>query len=176
MNPLISLKKIIFVVIAVAVSILARLHAVADSQTNNFRADLDGYHETPLSISTNGTGSFQAHLNPTGDEITYELQFSGLEGGNTLFAHVHIGQIGTSGGIMFFLCGGGGKPPCPNGSATVTGTVNAGDIIGPSGQGFALGQFLEAISAMRAGSAYANVHTVVYPSGEIRGWINSNAF
>jgi CHRD domain len=134
------------------------------------------YHEAPLSISTNGIGSFQAMLNPTGDQITYELQFSGLEGGNTLFAHVHIGQIGTTGGVMFFLCGGGGKPACPNGQGTVTGTVNAGDIIGPAGQGVAPGQFLEAISAMRAGSAYANVHTVTYVSGEIRGQINEEQF
>jgi CHRD domain len=176
MNPLISLKKIIFVVIAVAVLILAGLHAVADPGARAFRASLDGYHEAPLSISTNGIGSFQAMLNPTGDQITYELQFSGLEGGNTLFAHVHIGQIGTTGGVMFFLCGGGGKPACPNGQGTVTGTVNAGDIIGPAGQGVAPGQFLEAISAMRAGSAYANVHTVTYVSGEIRGQINEEQF
>jgi CHRD domain-containing protein len=176
MNPLISLKKIIFVVIAVAVLILAGLHAVADPGARAFRASLDGYHEAPLSISTNGIGSFQAMLNPTGDQITYELQFSGLEGGNTLFAHVHIGQTGTTGGVMFFLCGGGGKPACPNGQGTVTGTVNAGDIIGPAGQGVAPGQFLEAISAMRAGSAYANVHTVTYVSGEIRGQINEEQF
>jgi len=162
--------------IAVAILILARLHAVADSQTNNFSADLDGYHETALSISTNGTGSFRAVLNPTGSELTYELQYSGLEGGNTLFAHVHLGQIGTTGGVMFFLCGGGGKPACQNGSATVTGTVTAADIIGPAGQGVSAGQFEEAITAMRAGSAYANVHTVTYPSGEIRGQINPNAF
>ena len=32
--------------------------------------------------------------------------YSGLEGGNVLFAHVHIGQMGTTGGVMFFLCGG----------------------------------------------------------------------
>jgi CHRD domain len=176
MNPLISFKKVIFVIIAVAVLILARLHAVADPGARAFRASLDGYHEAPLSISTNGIGSFQAMLNPTGDQITYELQFSGLEGGNTLFAHVHIGQIGTTGGVMFFLCGGGGKPACPNGQGTVTGTVNAGDIIGPAGQGVAPGQFLEAISAMRAGSAYANVHTVTYVSGEIRGQINEEQF
>ena len=162
--------------IAVAVLILAGLHAVADPNANVFKADLDGYHETPLSISTNGTGSFQAHLNPTGDEITYELQFSGLEGGNTLFAHVHIGQIGTSGGIMFFLCGGGGKPACPNTQGTVTGTVTASDIIGPAGQGVAAGEFQEAIKAMRAGGAYANVHTVVYAPGEIRGQINEEQF
>ena len=69
------------VMIAVAVSILAGLHAVADSQTNNFNANLDGYHEAPLSISTNAIGSFQATLNPAGTELTYELQYSGLEGG-----------------------------------------------------------------------------------------------
>ena len=174
MTPLISLKKVIFVVMAVAALILAGL-AIADSGTRFFRASLGGYNETP-SISTNGTGSFRATLNPTGDELTYELQYSGLEGGNTLFAHVHIGQIGTTGGVMFFLCGGGGKPACPNGPATVTGTVNASDIIGPAGQGVAAGEFEEAIRAMRTGAAYANVHTMVYPSGEIRGQINAVQF
>src|SRR4029453_4813250 len=97
----------ISVVIAVAALILAGF-AIADSGTKLFKASLDGYHENP-SISTNGTGSFRAHstngtgsfratLNPTGDELKYELQYSGLEGGNTLFAHVHIGQIGVAGG------------------------------------------------------------------------------
>ena len=165
----------IFVVFAVAAFILAGL-AITDSHTRNFRAGLDGYHETPLSISTNGTGSFRARLNPTGDELTYELQYSGLEGGNVLFAHVHIGQMGTTGGVMFFLCGGGGKPACPNPPATVTGTVNASNIIGPSGQGVSPGEFEEAIDAMRDGAAYANVHTTVYPTGEIRGQINQEQF
>ena len=165
----------ISVVIAVAALILVGL-AIADSGARFFRASLDGYHETPLSISTNGTGSFRATLNPTGDELTYELQYSGLEGGPLLFAHVHIGQIGTTGGVMFFLCGGGGTPACPNSPGTVTGTVNASNIIGPPGQGVAAGEFQEAIRAMRAAAAYANVHTTVYPSGEIRGQINAEQF
>ena len=165
----------ISVVVAVAAFILGGL-AIADSQTNNFRASLDGYHETPLSISTNGTGSFRAMLNPTTNELTYELQYSGLEGGNTLFAHVHLGQMGTTGGVMFFLCGGGGQAACPNTAATVTGTVTAANIIGPAGQGVAPGEFQEAIAAMRDGAAYANVHTTVYPSGEIRGQINEEQF
>lgn len=164
----------ISVVVAVAAFILGGL-AIADSQTNNFRASLDGYHETPLSISTNATGSFRARLNPAGDQLTYELQYSGLEGGNTLFAHVHIGQIGTSGGVMFFLCGGP-LPACPNGAGTVTGTVTAANIIGPAGQGVAAGEFQEAIAAMRDGAAYANVHTVMYTPGEIRGQINEEQF
>ena len=165
----------ISVVVAVAAVILAGL-AIADSHTKNFRATLDGYHETPLSISTGATGSFQARLNSAGDQLTYELQYSGLEGGNILFAHVHLGQIGTTGGVMFFLCGGGGRPACPAGPATVTGTVTTANVIGPAGQGVAPGEFQEAIEAMRAGSAYANVHTTVYPSGEIRGQINEEQF
>src|SRR6266699_1750835 len=164
----------IFVVMAVAALILAGL-AIADSGTRFFRASLDGYHETPLSISTNGTVSFRDTLNPTGDELTYELQYSGLEGGPILFAHVHIGQIGTTGGVMFFLCGGGGKPACPNGPATVTGTVTAPNVIGPAGQGVAPGEFAEVIQAMRAGAAYANIHSMVYPTGEIRGQINEDS-
>jgi hypothetical protein len=168
-------RILISIVVAVAAFILGGL-AIADSHTKNFRATLDGYHETPLSISTGATGSFQARLNPAGDQLTYELQYSELEGGNVLFAHVHIGQKGTTGGVMFFLCGGGGQPACPNPPATVTGTVTAANVIGPAGQGVAPGEFQEAIEAMRDGAAYGNVHTTVYPSGEIRGQINEEQF
>jgi hypothetical protein len=151
---------------------LAGSYAMAgDSKEKKFHARLDGAQETP-SISTAAAGTFEAKLNSAGDELSYELEYSGLEGGNTLFAHVHIGQFDVAGGVMFFLCGGGGKPACPNGSATVTGTVTAADIIGPAGQGISAGQFAEALRAMRDGIAYANVHTVTYPSGEIRGQIN----
>jgi len=146
-------------------------HADAQPGTRVFQAILDGFQETP-SISTKATGAFRATLNSDGTELTYELSFSGLEGGNTLFAHVHIGQTGVAGGVMFFLCGGGGKPACPNGEGTATGTVNASNVIGPAGQGITAGQFEEAIRAMRNGIAYANIHTATFVSGEIRGQIN----
>jgi len=158
--------------IAAAGLLLAWSYATAgDSKEKKFHARLEGAQETPA-ISTAATGTFDAKLNSAGTELSYELEYSGLEGGSTLFAHVHIGQFDVAGGVMFFLCGGGGKPACPNGSATITGTVNASNIIGPSGQGISPGQFDEAIRAMRDGIAYANVHTVTYPTGEIRGQIN----
>lgn len=161
--------------VAVLVLLLDGSHAAADDgKETSFRARLDGGHETP-SISTRATGEFRARLNAAGDELSYELTYSGLEGGNTLFAHVHLGQTGVAGGVMFFLCGGGGKPACPNGEGTVTGTVNASNVIGPAGQGITAGQFDEVIRAMRNGLAYANVHTVTFPSGEIRGQLNDNS-
>jgi hypothetical protein len=157
---------------AAGILFLAGSHAAAEHGGERaFRAKLDGGHETP-SISTGATGRFRATLNSAGDELSYELTYSGLEGGNTLFAHVHLGQDGVAGGVMFFLCGGGGKPACPNVQATVTGTVHAADVIGPAGQGITAGQFDEVIRAMRKGLSYANVHTVTFPSGEIRGQVN----
>src|SRR5262245_35154511 len=98
-------------------------HAHAQPGTKVFQADLEGYQETPLTLSTTGTGEFRAKLNAAEDELSYVLTYSGLQGGVVLFAHVHLGQIGTTGGVMFFLCGGCGKPACPNGPRTVTATV-----------------------------------------------------
>ena len=44
-------------------------------------------------------------------------------------------------------------------------------MIGPAGQGIAAGEFAELVRALRAGAAYANVHTTAHPGGEIRGQV-----
>lgn len=142
--------------------------------TKSFKATLNGLHETP-SVSTAAFGEFDARLvDPA--TLHFVFTYSGLEGGNSMFAHVHFGQVGFAGGVSYFLCGGSTKPaPCPNGSGTVEGDVTAADVIGPAGQGITAGQFDEIVSAMQAGHAYANIHTVSFPAGEIRGQINNAA-
>jgi hypothetical protein len=135
-----------------------------------FRATVEGAQETPA-ISTDAIGEFRASLNQAQNLLDFELEYTGLEGGNTLFAHVHFGQSGVAGGVMYFLCGGGGKPACPNGGGIVTGTIEAANVSGPGGQGITAGEFDEAIRAMRNGLSYVNVHTVTFPSGGIRGQI-----
>ena len=47
---------------------------------------------------------------------------------------------------------------------TVTGEIDAADVIGPAGQGIAAGAFNEILAAMRAGDAYANVHSTKCPA------------
>jgi hypothetical protein len=75
-----------------------------------------------------------------------------------------------NGGVIAFLCGGAGKPLCPE-SGSVSGTIIAADIIGPAEQGIAIGEFSEALRAFRTGSVYVNVHTQLFPNGEIRGQV-----
>jgi hypothetical protein len=41
-----------------------------------------------------------------------------------------------------------------------------------AGQGIAAGDFAELVRAIRAGKAYVNVHSSVFPGGEIRGQLD----
>jgi hypothetical protein len=166
----------LFVVPATVLAlVLCGLFVVSgQGRQKSFKASLNGYHEVPA-ISSTGSGEFRATVDQNDASLTYELTYSNLEGPVTLAAHVHLGQTGVNGGVSFFLCGGGGKPPCPNISGAVTGTIVAGDVIGPMGQGIAAGEFAEILAAMRSGVTYANVHTTKHPGGEIRGQVSDNA-
>jgi hypothetical protein len=42
-------------------------------------------------------------------------------------------------------------------------------VVGPTAQGISPGEFDEVLDAIRAGVAYANVHTDTFTTGEIRG-------
>lgn len=65
-------------------------------------------------------------------------------------------------------------PACPPAPATVTGTLTAADVIALPLQGIDSGAagFAEVLKAVRAGAAYANVHTKAHPGGEVRGRLN----
>jgi hypothetical protein len=140
-------------------------------QTKKFHAELNGFQETP-SVSTTGFGTFDATL-VDDERLHFVFRYSGLEGGNSLFAHVHFGTRYVAGGVSYFLCGGSTKPtPCPNGSGVVEGDIVPADVVGPNGQGIEPGSFAEILRAMRAGDAYANLHTQRWPGGEIRGQVN----
>ena len=47
-------------------------------------------------------------------------------------------------------------------------------MIGPAAQGIAPAEFAELVRALRAGAAYANVHTTTNTGGEIRGQIGAD--
>ena len=167
----ISLAVPALILVAIAVSFGATAAAQNDLRNAQFRAVLTGYQEAPTPISTTGNGTFRARLtSPT--TLEYELSYGALEGGAVSASHIHLAPQGVGGGVIAFLCGGGGKPACPA-SGTVTGTVTPANVLGPAGQGIAAGEFVELVRAMHAGATYVNVHTATYAAGEIRGQIGT---
>ena len=107
------------------------------------------------------TAAGEIKLKLNGSSIKYKLKYSGFErpGNGVLFAHIHFAQEGVNGGVAAFLCGGGGKPACPQGSGTVTGTIVADDVKAIAAQGLAAKDIAALIRAIKAGYTYANVHT-----------------
>jgi hypothetical protein len=136
------------------------------------RTRLTGFQEVPA-ISTDAGGKFRAKLRTSSQEIRYELRYADLTGA-VQQAHIHIGQRSVNGGISVFLCSNLGNGPagtqaCPPAPATISGTIRPADVIGPADQGIDPMEFDELVGAIRAGVAYANVHSATFPTGEIRG-------
>jgi hypothetical protein len=159
---------------------LAVVAAAVAGGGHNVRERLKGFEEVPA-VSTVATGEFRAAVRD--GQIAYKLSWSGLEGDVTQ-AHIHLGQERVSGGISVWLCdtaaarppvGTPDPPDCPTApdarSGSVSGSIEAEDVIGPSGQGITAGEFAELLRAVRAGVTYANVHSARFPGGEIRAQI-----
>ena len=165
------------VLLAVMGSLLAMATAAKADQIG---ALLTGYEESP-SVSTGARGQFTATIAPNG-VIQYSETYDGLQAAVTQ-SHIHVGQPGVNGSIVIFLCQTannpdptGLAPQCPQ-EGTVSGTITAANVIAGSTatQQLVAGDLAAVIAAIRAGAAYANVHSTVSPGGEIRGQIRTIA-
>jgi hypothetical protein len=113
-----------------------------------FAALLTGGEEVPA-VTTNASGV--ARLSLDGTTLTYEVAVRDIT--DITASHIHMGAAGVNGPVVFPLYTGTGDfdPDNPiNGTLMLT-EDQANDL--------------------RAGNYYINVHTVGYPSGEIRGQI-----
>jgi CHRD domain-containing protein len=166
------------VLIAVMGSLLV-LATVAKAE--QIAALLTGYEESP-SVSTTASGVFSATIAEDGEVIQYSETFSGLQAPVTQ-SHIHIAQPGVNGSIVIYLCQTatnpdptGLAPQCPQ-EGTVSGLITAANVIAgaTASQQLRAGDLAAVVAAIRAGMAYANVHTTVSPGGEIRGQIRGIA-
>jgi hypothetical protein len=179
--PMRLLKRLLVLAPLLALAVvLVGLPTVAfggNDDGGRFNARLIGINETPAAINTDGSASLRLKLNNT--TIDFELTFHNL---STLpiQSHIHFGQVHTSGGVVLFFCGPAASPAkqtCPQAvSGPVTGTLTAADVQPVPGQGIKAGDMAAVMRAIREGAAYGNLHTVDFPTGEIRGQIGRLGF
>ena len=168
-------------IVLLAACALASTVALAQGFTN-IKELLTGWEEVP-SVSTTGRGQFDARIRGD-DEIEWQLRYSDLEGAIQQ-AHIHLGNVGVNGGITVFLCtnlgnGPAGTQPCPAPPATISGRIFAADVspnipatAAARTQGLNTGEIDELIAALRAGATYVNVHSTLWPGGEVRSQIQN---
>jgi hypothetical protein len=167
------------VILSVAVCTLAA--SALPVQADPFSATLSGFEEIGAlnantgAILTDGEGSLQLNLDEASQTLNYTLSYSGLTS-NVRQAHIHFGKVHVAGGIFVFLCtnlgnGPAGTPACPPAGGTVSGTISAAAVLAVPGQNITAGDFDAVIQIITSDTAYANIHTVNFPAGEIRGQI-----
>ena len=158
---------------ALAVGFLALIGAAGAKKSDSNGNRMNGFNEAPSVSAPGARGTIEVRIRNS-SAIDFTLTFSNLSGAPAA-AHIHLGQRNVSGGVVAFLCGGGGQAACPAASSgTVTGTIAAANIQALPAQGIAgPADFAEVLAAIRAGVTYANVHTALLPSGEIRGQIKA---
>jgi hypothetical protein len=145
------------------------------SQGGSLVTRLRGFEEVPA-ISSPAGARFSGSINAAETELTYQINYFNVETVVTQ-SHIHFAQKGVNGGIVVFLCtnlgnGPAGTPACPSGNGTVSGMLHSADVVGSAGsQGIAAGEFFSLVRAIKAGIAYANVHSTAFPGGEVRGQI-----
>ncbi|HET9767788.1 MAG TPA: CHRD domain-containing protein [Thermoanaerobaculia bacterium] len=145
------------------------------AQAGRMTAQLRGFEEVPATAVAN-SGTFTATVNGANTEINFNLTYKVPEGTVTQ-AHLHFAQKGVNGGIVIFLCSNLPNPPagtqaCPEHEGSVSGTINAEDVLAVNSQSAVAGDLPSVLRAIRSGIVYANVHTDQLPGGSIRGQVD----
>ncbi len=132
--------------VVAALSLLALLGATAWADLF-FQAELSGAQEVPPNASA-GTGIGTFTLNTATNMLSFNIAYGGL-GGIETAAHIHSPALaGVNAGVLFPL-------PAANPKIGVVGPLTPAQV-----------------TDLRNGKMYANIHTTIFPGGEIRGQLN----
>lgn len=136
----------------------------------NFRAHLSGDQEVPVR-ETLATGQALFQLSKDGQQLSYKIMVANLE--NITMAHIHAAPAGVNGPVVTWLYPSG--PPAMLIPGTTNGILYEGVITESNLMGLLAGsEVSDLVDLIVAGNAYVNIHTSLYPGGEIRGQIFGN--
>jgi hypothetical protein len=141
-------KIVSLVATTVALTVVGAALGSPTEMVSTYRSALVPGAEVPKpKAPSTAKGIFTATVTENGSirTIRWTLTFSGLTG-KAIAAHIHKGNPGVAGGVVFALCG-----PCKTGQ-TGQATISKA-----------------AAAALAGGLAYVNVHTGKNAAGEVRG-------
>ncbi len=154
------MKKLIY---SVALGIVCLTAPSAASAEEIFIAHLNGAAEVPPNV-TDAIGIAVITINEAGDTISFFVAFDSLQT-NAVDCHIHHAPPGQDGAILFPLTT---SVPADT-SGAFFGTLTAANFTPQGG----VNTFAKALSAIRRGGTYLNVHTSALPGGEIRGQVRT---
>jgi len=129
-------------------------------------------------IATPGTGTAKVTWNTLTNEMTVDVTFSGLTTPTTA-AHIHCcvtppGNTGVATTVPTFT---GFPLGVTSGTYTHTFDMTSAASYNPAfvtaNGGTAAGAEAALLAGLEAGQAYLNIHTTMFPGGEIRGFLAS---
>ncbi len=136
----------------------------AASRGGSFVAIMTGDEEVPP-VDTDMTGEVSIEFDPNFTAAKFTLTVN--DGVRVQQAHIHCGGPGVNGPIVVFLAGFHAPGWDVNGQWIDNVQFTNANIVDTT-CGATLAELAQ---SMAVGNAYANVHTVAHPGGEIRGQI-----
>jgi|SRR5690349_3539878 len=156
------MRKISLIAVAAALA----CGGSSNTAANVYVANLTSGGEFPTPPNPNANANGTATFTVNASSVDYVITYANLSG-PPVVAHIHPGAAGTANSPIIPSFAG---LPTSGTSATFSGTFQATDI--KAGAGIAAGDLNALVAMMKAGTAYANIHTQANPNGEIRGQIH----
>jgi len=163
------MKRVLSVLALAGASALA---VPAFAQSTTFRAVASGPAEAPPNASF---GSSLVTIEVIGTQLTVDAPFQDLTGTSTV-AHVHCCTADPFTGVAPIAVPFTDFPTgVRSGSYSATVALDEAASYDPAflaaNGGTAQGAYSALVDAMLANEAYVNIHSSVYPAGEIRGFV-----
>jgi len=160
-------KSLLLVLLVLALSIST---VAGDDDVLTLTADLHGVNEVPA-INSNATASFKATIDENGS-ITFTETFQNLTS-NAILSHIHFGKNHVAGGVMIFLCGGGGQPACPVATSLEhsKASITPANVTGPTTAGHYTRRPGQRSACHPSGCRLREFALGELPGGEVRGQV-----